>query len=406
MVNLNNNAINKFDIIRFYDKLLPLLITCMPGLYRLAILFIFSHFLVNNSNSTINAYVFSTGICIFTSLGFALNIVKDISGETDKSIVNKKYTENFLCIILLSTLSIVALLLSGLIDKEEIKNIYLLVVSLGLYQFERNYLLGKNYLSYIFILDLFLLLITTAMIWNNMDGVFSLCIANLTAVLISLIISKRTPVLSFEWKVFSSGITLGYINLVSGGIMYILPQIMSSIASDNTVTIMSMAVAVSGIAIIFPRALLNANIAKIAEKIKTNNFTKIEYKILNKKVKIICCVLFPISLVASLFYIFISGVILTFEIEQVLIISCITLVVISAQLSIIDSVVLIFSNNERIALIANTIIFFIIMGVYISINYSILTVINNGYYFILLSLFFLYLIRYFVFKRAVVNELY
>ncbi|WP_273858927.1 hypothetical protein [Photobacterium sp. GSS17] len=391
------------------ERVLALCSSVMPGFYRLTVIFLISHFLTFNVEKNVNLFVFITGLCMFTSLGLSISLIKSTSGEKNTLLKNSVYFTHLSTLILISAAVIIIVSFFDFFELKEIGSVFLLLISLGCFQLERHFYLSDKNMKCLFYLDLLLIILTVCafVIFGSENGINIISFSNVIIVLISWFFSKRFKKKNVDIvnkEVTLTGIKLGYSNLISSGVMYILPMLMLSVASEKLVSIFSMVVTISGIILVFPRAALNTKIQKLAEDARSGFVSKGYYQQSNKIIRNICIAAYPLSIIASVIYLFFNGInIFQVEPKMLIVIAVMLLMLLVGQLSLIDSMLIIFLNREMIALKYNTITFMSVI-----ICYLIFSNLDLGGQFsielmlIILSIILIcYLVRFGIFRRNI-----
>ncbi|HIF9403360.1 TPA: hypothetical protein ACX6RY_003363 [Photobacterium damselae] len=395
------------------NKLYAILSAVMPGGYRLIAIYMLNVLLLAAENSlVVSQFVLVTGLCMFSSLGLSTSYIKQAGGGELHTHTNSVYMTHVASLLLISLCVALTSVMFQLVPIESAAVFTFALFAIGAYQLERHYYLAKNQLDKLFQLDCLLVVITAISfaIWSNSNGLLLIAGANGVAVLISTLLSRRYTIKNVQWydpQTLIMGVKLGYSNLVSGGVMYILPTLMLTVANDRLVSMLSMVVAISGAVLVLPRAVFNTKIQKIASDARDGQVDNSFYAKTNKQIGLICILSLPAILLLSLIYLYINGYHIMNEAPLMLgVITIMLLVLIVGQLSLVDSMLVIFLNKENAALKYNTITFVAMMLCYV--GFSVFKV-SSDYAIIsmmaIISLMLIcYVVRLYKFKK-IINQL-
>lgn len=383
------------------NKLFSFLITVTPGIYRLVVIFFINHFCAAGViKDYVNIYILATGLSLFSGLGSSINLLKHSGGEVNNNVLKKNYVEHYISSIVLA---IIVFILSLSINKS-LNYFYLFfcIMSLSTYQVFRHYYLSNKKFKTLLIFDV--LNLTATIIIGLFDVMLAIISSNLLFGFFLLLKSlSRNVEYKFKWVLISS-CKLGYSNLVSSGVMYIIPSLILIISNSETAYVLSMVVTISSVIMIIPRVLMNNTIPQISKDARSGFVDYDTYNSFNKKLLMICLFITPFAMITSYFYLFVNKVnIFNLGDGYFYIISSLMLMLVISQLSLLDSMLIYFLKKEKIALIANSIIFLLVLIIlygaktkFIEItNYKLLIVIVFS--FITLG----YSIRYKIFKSEI-----
>lgn len=382
----------------------------MPGAYRLIAIYMLNMLLLSDgSDLVVSQFVLVTGLCMFSSLGISTSYIKQAGGEELHAHANTVYITHLASLLLISLCVALASVLFHLVPVENAAVFTLALLAIGAYQLERHYYLASNELHKLFQMDCLLVVITAIgfVIGPNSNGLLLIAGANGVALLISILISRRYAIKDVQWynpQTLIMGVKLGYSNLVSGGVMYILPTLMLTVASDRLVSMLSMVVAISGAALVLPRAVFNTKIQKIASDARDGKVDNDFYAKTNKQIGLICLLSLPAILLLSLIYLYINGYHIMNEAPLMLgVITVMLFVLVVGQLSLLDSMLVIFLNKENVALKYNTITFVVMLLCYVgfsifkvSSDYAIISMVA-----IILLILICYVVRLYKFKKVI-----
>ena len=202
-------------------------------------------------------------------------------------------------------------------------------------------------------------------------------------------------------KVFNIkfAINVGFVGLISTGIVFLLPYFSRLLLDDSLMSILGIAISVIGVISVFARAYMNYYYKELIDCAK-NNEKKIYYKLNSKVIKIstIVCV---ISLIPLIFYIHITlPEISLFDV--IYIVSPVLLFTLFSQFSLVQSNILLFLGRENISLLTNICIFLACLIVFLSWQFLFKEVDNRLLIPVVsLVLIIMYFLRYFYYRRVI-----
>ncbi|CAH0534284.1 hypothetical protein VST7929_02200 [Vibrio stylophorae] len=379
----------------------------MPGLYRLFVLFLIARF--SNDVLFINGFVFCLGLSMFSCLGVAIDFLRKISVKKENQMIGKHYIEAMLSMVAISLISCaIAMLFSGG-RSFGLCNMVVLLTSFGIMHLERHLLLAKSDMKGVFKFDLIMIPAFFILFFFGFDSVLAVSLSIFISVCISRCHESYITwggcniSASGVWSSFIAGLKLGYSNVVSGGVIYLIPMFLSERQNADDLNVISLCIAVSGVVLVLPRAVFNFNLGKIASVSFDENYFAVLCKT-KKMINSACLFLLPISILFSFVYLAVSGI-NPFVLDANLYVAMVVLmlVLIVGQLSLVDSNLIIFLHRELIAIFANSVIFVVLFLLSVASYFKF----GEAEWFIsafLLIMLLLYVARYYLYKLVVGKE--
>lgn len=194
---------------------------------------------------------------------------------------------------------------------------------------------------------------------------------------------------------------IGYSNLISTGVLFLLPILSSEISSPEVTKIMMLIVTSAGIVTVFPRSIFNVNINKFKKSFEEKDLDKFERLIMSFRIKVTLIMFCSfISVAVYVFYIT-DG----FDIYSLLILSVpIFSFLFVGQLMIPEATLINIFGRERFSLVINVVSFsfFILSFIFIEYLSGNDGVVNAA--LLCSSVFIIYLLRVIVISRIIRQE--
>lgn len=261
---INSNHLEKFE---------ALVATGMPGAYKVLIFFLLQELyglslLGNIASWQSIAQIFG----FFTAIGWcSLILVRVAKAESEQDRIN-----NFNSLLLMGLFTLgffcVGILLAGEVvgEQEQAVEVAVWLCAWTAYQIPRHYLIAQKKYRHALLLDCAIILSSVLCLLALSAELISLALAccMLIAGMFAIIIFqkrnyRKTLVLGFD----SKGIEYGFINLLSGGIYLSLVPLASYFAGKDFAGIVSLYIAVSGVALLIPRAIAINQLPRVAQAV-------------------------------------------------------------------------------------------------------------------------------------------
>ncbi|MDO6707168.1 hypothetical protein [Photobacterium sp. 1_MG-2023] len=335
-----------------------LIVSVMPGAYRIYLLWMVSFFLGNSEATGLSVYyTLTTSLLMVTSLGYCLITLKDLSGVSFQD--GFKYYYKSITGILVLSFSIWGGY-SLYNDVFNLEKLYL-IVFLGIYQLERHYWLKDKRFFNLALIDLLLVLLTTLLFGfsNNLNPYIIISLSHIASIFVSFICRKLNDnntdnlsgVSANESPNHFESIRVGCSNMISSGVFYFIPSAVLLFDAESFVQLIALTVTLSGVAIVFPRAVLNSYIPKVSKEVKLGKFDNCLREEINKKIRVLCVLLYVPVIIACIIYLYVSGVALNSQ--SIILVGLICATVTIGQLYLLDSYILLFMDMDKKVLLAN-----------------------------------------------------
>ena len=386
----------------FFNKIVLLYVTGSPGLIKLLIV-LFASKLLEAPDSASFSINFSIliALSIFTSIGFSTQIMK----VSATSLGPEKEFYPYLLYSVVTSLVILFFFVAISFLSESIEvawAFFILVISY--YNCVKSYYIARRkfykaaFLEITIIL-LFIMQIIFFYLFEMISAKYfvTATILSYLAAIVYTPIKKREPS-HFCFNNYLIGVKAGFSNLMSSGIVYLLPYFSSIGGSANLVLSITISSYVLGIASVFPRAYLNKNIKIISSSIDQRLKSEISRACLIKAEKKCAKIAFlsaACSFFSSIFLLYLAGGVLTVSACMAVFLGA--LFMFSAQAFVVSSFVMLVTNKINLAIIVN----FLIFVVFIITMYGLRMLGMDGtvaYFCSLALLCVLYFVRGYVFQ--------
>ncbi|EHN71534.1 hypothetical protein [Aliivibrio fischeri] len=330
--------------------------TVLPGFHRVVLFFITAKLMsVDNFAHFSVSYSFSIIVSMVGAIGIGTIIIKD-----EISLSLKMYMNS---IIMAIFISIPVIFIGSWYYYSYHNNIIqsiVLAIGLSANQIYRNEIILKKKFLYGSLYESFLLLLSILIIVNNTDNI--ILMLGLLYIVVSFLFKllEKVPYKKAEFNI-EQATYISYSNLISSGILFLLPIMSVSLTSTDVTKVVSLLVSIIGVVSVFPRAIFNLKIKEVKNDLVNKNF--ISYKKNIFKFRYLTTVLMLFSFIVVSFYMYYMNDILPFFMVFVFVI-LVSLFLYVGQMSIPETTMINMIGHERYSLLLNLSIFMFFCSTY------------------------------------------
>lgn len=273
-----------------WTRLPLLLVTGLPGLSKLLLFSLIQFAYGANSLGEIsNDISISTLMIYFTSVGWSsLLMVRVASSSTSMEIYS-----NFIGILRYSIICCCSILpISYLLYHLDIvinlQFTFFYLVGMSIYQLSRRLFIARKKYNTCLLIDFFYLTTTLTLIsinsylssmplWMAIILPLLVIIAGAVVCLLPKLSTLKTPPLTNSD--LKKGFEFGLSNLVSGGIILLLPPVTTHIAGLDYTGFIALITSFLGIALLIPRSLALDNLPDLSREVKSKNWHKVDKRL-------------------------------------------------------------------------------------------------------------------------------
>tara|TARA_Y100000588_G_scaffold154897_1_gene168932 strand:+ start:4470 stop:5696 length:1227 start_codon:yes stop_codon:yes gene_type:complete len=394
-------------LVKNYEKLKWLLITVLPGFYRILLISLISLFTDAESAVTIsNDFTMSVVLISLSGLGFSTYIIKESSHTTDNTVFYRVLVSSiFFFLIIAVPVIIIMEFLNLIIDRYAV---IVFVLSNVIYQCVKGVFFSRKNVSGLLFLEVSIYFFSVAFsyfLYSSFDNENAYLHALSLSYLISILLvclyfnlgCKEFKYSTLAIKKDFDGVKLGVSNLMTTGLMFFLPSFSRVLGGDDYVTVMATCASIIGMVAVIPRTYINTKLPEIAKKINEKSLDIKYYSRFSNKISMFLSLFSPLSIFVIIFYNKMISKDNLDLMELSVIVTLMVSVLWLGQLSFIHSRFVIFSGKVNFTLYINILIFAIFI-----ITYLVLLLIDFDSYYslviLILSIFSGYTIRYLLYK--------
>lgn len=371
-------------LMSFFEKKLPILTAATPGSFRIFVIVFTSFFVASESTAFFSTeYTLTAFFVMIGGVGFSTILVKSMAERNDFKI--------FLSYALASLLvgggvSVLLLyLISYVVPVPDFSAVFLLILATSIYQVFRNYLIFNKSFWNLLLNDVLVGFFYFALIilWYLLYGTLSVFEAFvflalsyfLSLIIVAFISFKQLNKKSETFQKFNlvskknteSSLVIGFSNAASGGVSFILPSFFIVLGGEEIAIVASLAALVFNAIAAIPRGIINNATAALSKMVSNCHFDPLLVSELRKKIKVIIVFLFPVLSFLMLMYILFFAEVSALVAAAFFIVS-LGFYVATAQLGVVESVLINLCGYEKFALFFNVGVFMLIWTAFLLIS--------------------------------------
>ncbi|WP_083006118.1 hypothetical protein [Halomonas sp. GT] len=368
----------------FVLRSLPILTAATPGAFRIFVITFSMFFIASEEVVTFSTqYTLAAFFVMICGIGFSTILVKGMAKESS---VTTFLSYSLSSVVVGGAVSLVALLLvSWFLVVPDFFSLFFLVISTSVYQVFRNYLIFKKDFYRLLVNDIligffFVACMLVAYVYkDNIDSsaififlsfsyLASLCVVFFWRYYQSYETPSEGSVALISKDKTVSSLVVGLSNAASGGVSFILPSFFAALGGSEIAVVASIAALVFSSISAVPRGVINNGTAALSKMVLAKHFDSQFVLSLRRKVKVIIATLFPSLTLFIFVYLYVFVEINDF-LTSVVFVVALGFYIATAQLGVVESVMINLCGYERQAFYFNLIVFLGVMVVFMLPNF-------------------------------------
>ncbi|MDQ7727302.1 hypothetical protein [Halomonas sp. SpR8] len=368
------------------EKKMPIFTAATPGAFRIFVI-IFSSLFVASGDTAIfsTEYTLVAFFVMISGIGFSTILVKSMA-------INSNINA-FFCYSLSSAvigggvIFLISFLAAYLVPLPDFYSVLLLVIATSLYQVFRSYLIFNKKFWLLLLNDVLVgffyvcLLVSYFLLFDELKvhQVFVfLSISYFLSLLVVLLLEVRESRAEASFfkniRLVSSGNTIsslvvGVSNAASGGVSFLLPSFFIALGGEEIAIVASLAVLVFSSIAAIPRGIINNGSASLSRMVLNVKFDDVLVSGLKNKIKRVIALLFPLLSFFILVYFYFFTSVNNFS-SVFIFVMAIGFYVATAQLGVVESVLINLCGYESMALIFNTAMFLMVLIIFMLASFT------------------------------------
>ncbi|WP_417656337.1 hypothetical protein [Pseudidiomarina aestuarii] len=372
-----------------------LIATVLPGLFRvLLIWFLALAYTDELAAPLIATLLLASSLMMFSSTGLGLIYIQLLQGMNRPSASTLTLKTNALNTLF----SVIGVSASVIFLSASFSDLLLITLALSCWQLERHAWIGQRQFRSLAVAEVSLLLVASSAPFVVAPQQALLVISGIIFIVTALMLgwrlygtrggnSENTSTL----HVARRGLFVGSANFLSGGFIMLLPALLATHVSANTILVIGLIVTIVGTLFILPRSYFNIFIGLVSRQAKRLRLRRSLMKMINRRLQIVVAGMFVPGIIACLFYLLASGI--EIDLNRVVLVVIITTVMSIGQLYLLESNLVVYLGKEHITFWVSAVTFGVMLiTTHLVANADLTDSLKLNLIFIMLGI--LYLIRW------------